>query len=259
MNITLIQQALAPDITVVYEKNSASTMLDAKNYPAPVLVVAPNQAAAHGRFKRPFFTQAHHGIYLSLKIAGPKKNNDQPGAANTPAPLYTEAAAVALCEAIESLTNLQPTIKWVNDVYLDGKKIAGILTQAQFSADQPTIETLTLGLGLNFDIPQNDFPIDLQAKVTSLFSQSPATITQEQLIIAFVTTFFQKVALPNRELLDAYKRRLFFLGRPVTYVFNGVATTGLAQDIAEDGALVVRRPDGTTQHLHSGEISLTQF
>lgn len=261
MDLTKLKHLIGPDLPVIYLTDSASTMNDAKNYPAPVLIVAADQKSAHGRFKRAFFAQKEHGIYLSLKIKGVTSDDAAVSTAVSAAaaPLYTEIAAVALCEAIENLTELRPGIKWVNDLYLNGKKVAGILAQAQFFAHAPTIETLTLGIGLNFDIAQADFPLDLQDKVTSLFALGKATTTPEDLVATFIAHFFANLNLANAEIIRRYKKRLFFLGRPVSYEQNGRTFEGTAVDVGLDGSLVVALVDGTRQHLHSGEISLKKF
>lgn len=245
-----VKEGLLPSIkeklTLHQVENSFSTMTDAKNLPtSPLLVLAKNQGQAHGRFSRAFFTKENQGIYLSLKLpAGPL----DPGQ-------YTILTAVAFSLAIEKLTDKKPGIKWVNDLYLNGKKFAGILATGQLDT-QGHLKEIIIGVGLNYDIPQSDFPKELQEKVTSLFPDK-ASFPKEVLIAEFVNQFFSLLKKPQ-EVLQEYKKRSFVLGKEVSFVENNIAYTGIPKDITETGSLVVETNLGT-KILHSGEISLSTY
>lgn len=242
------------NLTVVTKATSESTMKDAKlaqvsGVKAPFLIVADMQTAAHGRFNRPFFAQKGEGIYMSLSL--------NPNQSFAELPQYTVLAAVAVCQAIEKLTNYQPEIKWVNDIYLEGRKICGILSEAQSDFESGVISHVIIGMGLNFAIAQKDFPADLQAKATSLFADGNASFERNVLIHEIWHQFFTLLAaLPNQDFLTEYRKRSFVLGKTVSFSQNGQTYSGVAQDITDEGQLVVGTPQQTFT-LNSGEISLS--
>lgn len=254
MDIQKIAATLPSDLTIHLEQveDSVSTMAEAKTFPeTPLLLVAPDQKQAHGRYARPFFTQKDHGIYLSLKLELDQQIQH--------APLYTLLTGVAMCEAIEELTSLRPQIKWVNDLFLNGKKFAGILAEAQLSTTNRQLSTLIIGLGLNFDILQTAFPQDVAHKVTSLFPDGHAPITKEALVASFVSHFFDLLKVDTAVVVARYKERLFLLGQQITFSQEGQEHVARVLDVDEAGALVVALADGQQVALHSGEVHLVQF
>ncbi|EPV47131.1 GntR family transcriptional regulator, partial [Streptococcus agalactiae GB00899] len=128
-------------IKVSLNNNSASTQLDAKmgiesKLKTPHLFLAPNQKKAKGRFDRPFFTSNQGGIYMSLLL--------QPNVPIEDIKPYTVMVASSAVKAISRLTGITPEIKWVNDIYLDNKKIAGILTEAIASVESGLVTNVII-------------------------------------------------------------------------------------------------------------------
>lgn len=230
--------------------DSRSTQFDAKlgieaGHPAPALYLAYDQEAAHGRFGRPFFTDRTGGIYMSLRLAS-LCSFDQ-------VKPYTLLVAAAIVKAIHTLTGKEAQIKWVNDIYLGKKKIAGILTEAISSIETGLISDIIIGVGLNFYLPS--FPEELQDKAGNLFDQAP-TITRNQLISEIWKTFLTS---SEADLLALYRQASLVIGRDVHFSQAGVDYTGTALDITEDGHLIVQLKDGTKKSLSSGEISLSSW
>lgn len=237
-------------IPVHWEPNSISTQQDAKQgievgHTAPSLYLAPTQAGAKGRFGRAFFADEHGGIYLSLRLS--------PQAHFSAIKPYTILVAAAMVKAIESLTQLPVQIKWVNDIYLGEKKVAGILTEAISSIETRTVTDVIIGIGLNFHI--SHFPETIAGQAGSLFAEQP-TITRNQLIVAIWKAFFDT---PEEELLALYKEKSLVLGKQVTFVENQITYHGLAMDLMDTGELIVLLPDQSQKILSSGEISLTSW
>lgn len=246
-----------PDLAVATKDISESTMKDAKlaqvsGIKAPFLVVADMQTAAHGRFNRLFFAQKGEGIYMSLLLT--------PNQSFAELPQYTVLAAVAVCQAIEKLTTRKPQIKWVNDIYLEGRKICGILSEAQSDFESGIISHVIIGMGFNFAIPQKDFPSDLQQKATSLFAEGGTPpFERNQLINEIWRHFFDLLAqLPKQDFLTEYRKRSFVLGQNVSFTQGGKTYSGIAKDITDEGQLVVATPQQTFT-LNSGEISLSSI
>lgn len=235
---------------------SESTMKDAKlaamqKVTQPTLFVANTQTGAHGRFGRPFFAPRGQGIYMSLLL--------NPATPFSEMPQYTILAAVAVVQAIESLTQQTCAIKWVNDIYIEGKKVCGILSEATSDFESGTISHVIIGMGLNFAIATEEFPDELQVKAGSLFKPEEAPITRNQLIQAIWQNFFSLLQdLPNTDYLAIYREKSYVLGKTVSFVQQGVPYEGIAEAITDTGELVVQTPEKTFT-LSSGEISLTSI
>lgn len=240
----------ATGLKVYFNETSASTQEDAKEgikkgQPSPALYLAPNQRSARGRFSRPFFSPESGGIYMSLHL--------QPNLSYDQAPAYTLMVASSIVKAISRLAGIDCQIKWVNDIYLGQKKLAGILTEAISSIETGLITDVIIGIGLNFLVPE--FPENLQDKATSLFT-SQAPISRNQLI-SEIWKIFQNT--PERDLIKVYKEKSLVLDKRVTFVENQVSYAGLATDITDSGQLVVKLDDGQEKLLNSGEISLSSW
>ncbi|MBS7577497.1 MULTISPECIES: biotin--[acetyl-CoA-carboxylase] ligase [unclassified Enterococcus] len=240
--------------SVFLVENSESTQEDAKsallkNTPNYALFIARNQTVAHGRFKRAYYTETDHGIYMSLAIKPEKSFQEMPQ--------YTILTAVAIVTAIKKLTQIEAKIKWVNDIYLNQKKMAGILSEATTNMESGQINHVIIGIGLNFAIQQESFPVEIQDKATSLFADGQPTITKNQLIAEIWNTFFELI---NQPFIDDYRRDSFILGKNVSFIKNGIEYQGIANDISQTGELIVTlKPSNEQIKLSSGEISLKHF
>ncbi|WP_203261101.1 bifunctional biotin--[acetyl-CoA-carboxylase] ligase/biotin operon repressor BirA [Streptococcus uberis] len=244
----IIEKAL--QIQVSYNEKSISTQKDAKeniltNPKTPQLYLAPKQEMAKGRMNRPFFTSENGGIYMSLHL--------KPNVHYSDLEPFTMMAASSITKAISRLTGIDTQIKWVNDIYLGQKKIAGIITEAITSVETGLITDVIIGIGLNFFI--KDFPDDLNSKAGSLFSVQP-TVTRNQLIIEIWKLFTE---IPVKDHIKVYKDKSLVLNRQVTFMENDTLISGKAIAIRDEGHLVIRLESGQEKILRSGEISLSSW
>ncbi|MBY5035267.1 bifunctional biotin--[acetyl-CoA-carboxylase] ligase/biotin operon repressor BirA [Streptococcus gallolyticus] len=242
-----ISQGLA--IPVHYQAHSRSTQLDAKiglesGNVAPALYLAPSQEGARGRFGRAFFAPTG-GIYMTLHLT--------PNASFSTIKPYTILVAAAIVKAIENLTGLEPQVKWVNDIYLKGKKIAGILTEAISSIETQTVTDMMIGVGLNFHLER--FPQELENKAGNLFEQAP-TLSRNELIAEIWRVFF---TTSDDQLIKIYKEKSLVLGKQVSFVENQITFHGQARVITDTGELIVQLENGQEKILSSGEISLSSW
>ncbi|MBM7643482.1 bifunctional biotin--[acetyl-CoA-carboxylase] ligase/biotin operon repressor BirA [Streptococcus loxodontisalivarius] len=243
-------QARVSGLTVLVNEQSISTQIDAKTgidlgHACNSLYLSPNQTAAKGRFGRPFFASEQGGIYMSLRLC--------PNCHFSQVKPYTVLVAASLVKAIHRLTGLQCQIKWVNDIYLGQKKIAGILTEAISSVETATVTDLVIGVGINFAI--KDFPEELADKAGSLFQEN-ASISRNDLIAEVWKIFYET---PENDLIRYYKDQSLVLDRQVSYLKNGQEISGLVTDISDRGELHITFPDGSSELLSSGEVSLTSW
>lgn len=252
LETALIATNKLPIDQIYLSEETESTMKEAKlaamNHQAtPALFIAETQTQGHGRFGRPFFSPKGQ-IYMSL-LLNPNQSFEE-------LPQYTVLAAVAVALAIDEMTGKQTEIKWVNDIYLDEKKVCGILSEAMSDFETGRIEHVILGMGINFAIPPQDFPKELQNKAGSLFPETSPTVSRNSLIRLIWQNFFDLLdGLPDTSYLKIYRQKSFVLGKTVSFTQQGITFTGKATAISDLGELLVDTAQGM-KTLSSGEISL---
>lgn len=245
--LPFIPEIFVSDTVESTMKTAKLAALDA-NCVTPALYLAEKQTAGHGRFQRPFFSPNGKGIYMSLLL--------RPNQLFEQLPQYTLLAAVATAAAIDEVTGEETAIKWVNDIFLNGKKVCGILSEATSDFESGRIASIIIGIGLNFSIPQSEFPEELQQKAASIFPNGSPSVSRQQLIEKIWQNFFELLtALPATDYLKLYRKKSFVLGKIVRFQQQGKNYEGLATDITDAGELVVQSVDKQFR-LASGEISL---
>ena len=224
--------------------NQEAKRLLAAGEPCPMLLLTEEQTAGRGRRGRGFYSPAGEGLYMTLAL--------QPPAALSQATLLTAAAAVAVAQSVEALTALACQIKWVNDVYLDGKKLCGILTEASGSFEADTLSSVCAGIGVN--VRTRDFPEELAGRACSLW---PRAVSRNHLAAEIAVRLLNFAAdLGAREFLEEYRRRSLVLGKAVAFTRDGGERRALAVGIGENGELIVRYDDGREEALNAGEVRL---
>ncbi|HWP50777.1 MAG TPA: biotin--[acetyl-CoA-carboxylase] ligase [Clostridia bacterium] len=222
-------------------------MLGGKHFTA---IVADQQTVGRGRFGRSFFSPPGCGIYMSVLLKPtPQQLSD--------ATLLTTAAAVAVCRAIETLTPLRPQIKWVNDIYLDGKKLCGILTEAVTDMESGVIESVVIGMGINFKQSEAALPEEVAAVAGTLFGSDQPAISRNRLVAEIFNELFPLWdGLSTRTFLTDYRSRSMLLGQEIVYSRGAEKYAATAEEIDDDGALIVRMGNGERVPLRSGEVSV---
>lgn len=214
--------------------------------PEGVVVLAESQTGGRGRMERRFFAPAGSGIYISVLL--------KPELPPEKVVFVTVCVAVAVCRA---LPNLKTGIKWVNDVFCNGKKMCGILTEASILAEQQRVEHVITGVGLNTGV----VPEEVAGIATSVGAEMGVTPDRNPLVAAFLNEFEPLYACigddaARRTVLAEYSARQILMNRRVRVeAFNG-AYEAVAVGIDEDGALLVRDDDGKVARLCAGEVSL---
>lgn len=208
------------------------------------VLIADRQTAGKGSKGRSFFSPESTGCYMSLLLR-PRLRPEQ-------CTLLTTMAAVAASEAIEKVADKQVSIKWVNDLYFEGRKIAGILTEGAFS-DSTKIDYAVVGIGINLTEPEGGFPDEIKNIAGALGSEE----IKNELIAEFINNFVSYYnKLPDKEYMKKYESRLFFLGKEVNVIQGECSFSARALGVDDMCGLVVERADGTRITLNSGEISI---
>ena len=242
------------NIPVYFNPDSNSTQLDAKhgmekNNPTPALYLASSQKAAKGRFERHFFASPQGGIYMSIHL--------KPNCHFEELPPYTMMAAAAIVKAIQRLTGINTEIKWVNDIYIEGKKVCGILTEAAFNIETSKLDYAIVGIGINVCPPEGGFPEDISEIATAIFEKSSDAVNKRSILVGHLLNYFMEYyeSFDKRAYLDEYISRSMIIGQPISVLSNGTSRNALALEIDKECHLKVRYEDGSEEWLNSGEVS----
>lgn len=249
ISVRKIKLNLKEDIEVLYYSSVDSTnncckRLLADGKQGVFLVTADSQTAGRGRQGKSFYSPVLTGVYFSLVI--------RPHTSLQNAVTATTAAAVAVCKAIEKLTDRKPKIKWVNDVYLDGKKICGILTEAITNFEEGTVDSVIIGIGIN--IKTVDFPDDVENAGTL-----GEKISRSRLIAEVTNELMDIAGSDYNSFIDYYRSHSFVIGERIKIIQNGKVTPATAVAIDETGGLEVELENGEHKVLRSGEISIRKI
>ena len=201
----------------------------------PFLLAADSQTSGRGRLGRRFVSPGGTGLYMSLLL--PPPDGTDPG-------LITVLSAVAVCRAIEEMTHLAPKIKWVNDLFLQGKKVCGILAER-------IDEGVIIGIGVNVLPPPGGFPPE--AGPAGALGQPLDRSRLAGRIAAHILRGMDNPASPA--ILAAYRERMPLIGREICYSQNGQIKNARVTGVADDGGLMILTPQGS-EILRCGEVSL---
>lgn len=223
--------------------NRTAKLLALDGAPHGTLVLTAHQSAGRGRLGRVFESPAGKGVYLSVLL--------RPAAS---AQTATIGAAVAVCRAVQELCGLELGIKWVNDLYYQGKKVCGILTEAGTDLESGRLEWLVVGIGLNLTSRPEDWPEELRPIAGSLYPGGPAPVSRAALAGAIARELLG--LCPDFDCLDEYRTRCFVPGHWVTVCTGTESYAAKAVAIDDAGRLIVQREGGRTEALCHGEVSI---
>ena len=228
---------------VLDSTNDHARQLAKEGAPEGTVVIARQQTAGRGRMGRSFLSPKDRGLYMSLVLRPENVLGDLMH--------LTCAVAMAVCDAIEEVTGVRPGIKWINDLVLNRRKIAGILTQLKIRP--PTeVDYAIIGIGINLN--GNDFPEELRSIAGSLESELGTAPSLPALAAAVVT------ALEAMDLkapwLDRYQKDCILIGSEVRVISPESTREGRALEVLPDGSLMVEFSDGHREAVFCGEVSV---
>lgn len=241
------------ELTVLQEADSTNSVLREKAAAgacAGCTIIANTQTRGRGRIGRSFFSPSDTGLYMSILLR-PSHCSAQK------ARKYTTIAAVAACEAIEALSEKKARIKWVNDIYIEEKKVGGILTEASVGLEDGFLDYVILGIGMNVYSPKNGFPKELQEIAGVVFNEHKND-GKNHLAAEFLNYFISFCLTSGQSsCLENYRKRSLVIGKEIIVLFPEHPRKAKAVDIDPEYHLVVQYEDGTREHLSSGEVSIS--
>lgn len=226
--------------------NNRAKTLAASGAPHGMTVIADSQTGGRGRLGRSFFSPEHSGIYMTC-ILRPDCSPERAG-------LLTSLAAAATARAIEKTADTEVKIKWVNDLYIGGKKICGILSEAGIGMEAGRLEYAVVGIGIN--VNRMVFPPELQEIATSIGNET-GTVPERNRLIAEILNQLDALysELETGSFLEENRKRSNVIGREVTVIEGGRQYPARALDIDDQGRLIIETETGKTS-LNYGEVSL---
>ncbi|MCM1261040.1 MAG: biotin--[acetyl-CoA-carboxylase] ligase [Prevotella sp.] len=236
------------EVMILEEVDSTNTFLKrlAKTSNIEELVVVANQqTGGRGRIGRTYVSNPTSGIYFSILY--------RPKIAIEYAKKLTCLAGVAVVRAIQKLTGLEAKIKWVNDVYLHGKKVCGILTEASTSVEENTFEYAIIGIGVN--CYQQNFSKEVAAIATTIEDEANCIVSRNDLIAEIINQIdTELIQIENSHFMEEYRTYSFVIGKEVELQKMDESHTVKVIDITKDGELVVEEK-GKIYTISSGEIT----
>ena len=218
--------------------------------PHGTVLIADHQTGGHGRRGRSFHSPEGVGIYLSMLL----RPNCRPGELMH----LTCATAVAMCDAVETATGLRPQIKWTNDLVSGRQKLGGILTELGLTP-QGMVDYAIIGIGINCCQQKEDFPADIQDIAASLSMVTGKVVDRARVAAAMMDALYHmdETLLTGKDaMLMAYRQNCITIGPDISLVRGDEVRHGHALDVDAEGALIVRFPDGHTEAVNSGEVSV---
>ena len=216
--------------------------------PEGYVLVANQQTEGRGRYGRSFYSPESTGIYFSILLRPKMEVNE--------AATITTIAAVSVAKAIQKVTGKEVQIKWVNDLFFQGSKICGILTEGALNMESKGMDYVVVGIGLNVKLPQNGFPKELELIATSLETKGQEE-SRNRLVAECLNCFFHYYnQLPQRNYVVEYRKRSLILGKEILVMSTENGIPARAIDIDEDCHLLVEYENKKQEWLSSGEVSI---
>ncbi|MBR6902393.1 MAG: biotin--[Clostridia bacterium] len=258
-NTRLCSEQLKHDIkgaNLVFKEKTVSTNEDVKQLAELgdgefTVVLARSQTGGKGRMGRSFYS-GDGGLYFSVLL--------RPGFSADTCLKITTAAAVAMAKAIEDISQKQTKIKWVNDIFIKGKKVCGILTEGAFDAENGKLKYAVLGIGVNVAAPKDGFPSEIAETADSLFeAYEVSSLVYSALLNSFLEDFkgyYENIeSMPH---IEEYRKRSFLNGKTVTYERAGKTHTGVVCGIGDNAELIVKEKSKEISLL-SGEVRVKDY
>jgi BirA family biotin operon repressor/biotin-[acetyl-CoA-carboxylase] ligase len=241
---------------IVYQEVSSTNTIAANlattGVPEGTIVLSQSQSAGRGRLNRRWICPPHQGILMSLIL--------RPQIKIQYIPQLTLLGGVVVAEAIREVTGLKAGIKWPNDIMINDKKVCGILAESSLGSSVPLY--VIIGFGINVNLNPDDLPLDCRATSTSLKAETGHNLSRLLLIKRFVSIWNKHyqyfLANGPDKIREKWINNNVTLGREVLISRGEEIVSGVATDISENGALIVKTSDGSICEYMAGDVTLVK-
>jgi len=234
----------------IASSNEVCKQLAMQGAPDGTVCLTEEQIKGKGRLARGWFSPKGKGLWFSILL--------KPSFLPQEAAKCTLLAAVAVVQAVNGIAGVHATIKWPNDILLDGKKLVGILTE--MSAEFGHINYIVVGIGINVSVAPEDVPAEFRSSAISLNAVATEEISRAELLADvlknFETLYEEVLQQGFAPVLKMWRKYTSTLGKQVKVLAPNETYIGKAIDIDEDGLLIVEKEDGTRVKVLAGDVSI---
>ena len=238
------------NITIFEELDSTNNYLKkvgSKGEKENHLVIALSQTGGRGRMGRSFYSPNGTGIYSSLLL--------HPEFSAEKSLFLTVMAAVSVAETVMNYNKNDVKIKWVNDIYIDSKKVCGILTEGAINSDK-SLDYAVVGIGINVVVPENGFPEDIKNIATSIFQGNTEENIKEKIVAEVVNRFFKMYNGVDTDFVKRYKEYSYLTGKEINIISGETTRPATVIGITDDCHLLVKNESGELEEISSGDVSV---
>ncbi|MBW1973883.1 MAG: biotin--[acetyl-CoA-carboxylase] ligase [Deltaproteobacteria bacterium] len=218
------------------------------------VIIAESQTKGKGRLQRGWFSPAGYNLYTSIILRPPFLPNQST--------ILTFLSAVAVAKAIQFSTNLNPLIKWPNDILIRRKKVSGILNEMRSETDK--VDFVVLGIGVNINIPIDLLPLELKDKATSLSIELDKKIDR----VSFTCSLFENIEKlydillkqGTEKILSLWRERAKIEGKELEVIsLNNEIISGKAIGVDNTGALLIKKKNGKIVKVIAGDVTIKKL
>ena len=211
------------------------------------LVIALSQTGGRGRMGRTFYSPNGTGIYFSL-LLHPKLYAEK-------SLFLTVMAAVSVAETVMKYNKNDVKIKWVNDIYIDGKKVCGILTEGAVN-NSKKLDYAVVGIGINIVAPENGFPDDIKDNATAIFPGNTEENIKEKIVADVINRFFSMYNGDDNDYIKRYREYSYLIGKEINIIQGDSTRPATVIDITDKCHLLVKNEKGEIEEISSGDVSV---
>jgi len=242
---------------IIYLKETDSTNTRAKELaaqgaPEGTLIIAEKQTKGRGRRGRNWFSPSGGGIYFSLIL--------RPAISPGETPRITLMTAVVLAETLISMMKLKLRIKWPNDILVNGKKLAGILTE--ISTEMDAVNYIVVGLGMNVNTRFENFPSEIKKSATSILIEAGNRVPRIKFIQNYLKLYEKYYNMFKKNdfepIMKRWKELADIIGKQIRVDVIGKTHIGKVIDVDNDGVLILKDDQGRLQRIFSGDVTLAR-
>lgn len=240
-------------ITLLNEITSTNALLkeQAEVMNEGTVIIADSQTGGRGRFTRKFHSPLGCGIYMSVLL--------KPALSAEKSVNLTAAAVTAVADAVENLSGKQTKIKWVNDLFIENKKVCGILTEGSINVSNGGLNWAIVGIGINVYQPENGFDKEISDIAGCVFDEKSIGL-RNRLTAEFLNRFFDYYKeLKTKSFYSGYKSRMMTVDKEINVIKGDEIKEAFCLDLDNNCRLFVKYPNGNTEYLSSGEVSIRQI
>lgn len=230
--------------------NKKAKELAIEGMPHGTLVIANEQTAGKGRYGRSFESPKDSGIYMSLILKPSELAYQHPT-------IITSYAAAVVTKVVAEMTGKQLGIKWVNDLFLENKKVCGILTEAVTDFESGMMEWIVLGIGLNVSTETDIFSEEVSQKARAIFEKEGVEVNRNELVANIMSSLLSlHQELNEVDMMQLYKENSMVVGKKVLIQQGKEEFFVTVKDIDTEGQLIIETETGEVKTFNSGEIRI---